>query len=160
RHHAAESAGGGARDGSPAADRRGRCGSHSPRRPRARGHRADAARRAGAGACGLRRHGAARRAALHDVPAALLPHLSSSPRGHRRRRGRRETESLSVTPISWYLALSAVLFAIGTVGVLTRRNLIVVFMAIELLLNAVNLSFVALARGLGSMDGQVIVFFV
>jgi NADH-quinone oxidoreductase subunit K len=63
-------------------------------------------------------------------------------------------------PIAWYLGLSAVLFAIGTVGVLTRRNLIVVFMSIELILNAVNLSFVALARSLGSMDGQVIVFFV
>jgi NADH-quinone oxidoreductase subunit K len=67
---------------------------------------------------------------------------------------------VSHAPISWYLALSAVLFAVGTVGVLTRRNLIVVFMAVELMLNAVNLSFVAFARGLGSMDGQVIVFFV
>jgi NADH-quinone oxidoreductase subunit K len=67
---------------------------------------------------------------------------------------------VSQAPISWYLALSAVLFAIGTVGVLTRRNLIVVFMCVELMLNAVNLSFVAFARGLGSMDGQVIVFFV
>jgi NADH-quinone oxidoreductase subunit K len=64
------------------------------------------------------------------------------------------------TPISWYLVLSAVLFAIGAVGVLVRRNLIVIFMSVELLLNAVNLSFVALARNLGSMDGQVIVFFV
>ena len=63
-------------------------------------------------------------------------------------------------PISWYLGLSAVLFAIGTIGVLTRRNLIVIFMAVEILLNAVNLSFVAFARSLGSMDGQVIVFFV
>ena len=68
--------------------------------------------------------------------------------------------SVAATPTSWYLALSAILFAIGTVGVLTRRNLIVIFMAVELLLNAVNLSFVALARSLGSMDGQVIVFFV
>ena len=68
--------------------------------------------------------------------------------------------TVSETPISWYLGLSAVLFAIGTVGVLTRRNLIVIFLSVELLLNAVNLSFVALARGLGSMDGQVIVFFV
>lgn len=67
---------------------------------------------------------------------------------------------MSQAPISWYLALSAVLFAIGTVGVLTRRNLIVVFMCVELMLNAVNLSFVAFARSLGSMDGQVIVFFV
>jgi NADH-quinone oxidoreductase subunit K len=63
-------------------------------------------------------------------------------------------------PLSWYLGLSAVLFAIGVLGVLIRRNVIVIFMAIELMLNAVNLSFVALARSSGSMDGQVIVFFV
>ena len=68
--------------------------------------------------------------------------------------------SVGATPTSWYLALSAIVFAIGTVGVLTRRNLIVIFMSVELLLNAVNLSFVAFARSLGSMDGQVIVFFV
>ena len=64
------------------------------------------------------------------------------------------------TPLGWYLALSAVLFTIGVVGVIVRRNVIVMFMAIELMLNAVNLSFVAIARSLGSMDGQVIVFFV
>jgi len=63
-------------------------------------------------------------------------------------------------PLSWYLALSAVLFTIGVLGVLVRRNVIVIFMAIEIMLNAVNLSFVALARSLGTMDGQVIVFFV
>ncbi len=63
-------------------------------------------------------------------------------------------------PLGWYLGLSAVLFAIGVLGVLVRRNVIVMFMAIELMLNAVNLSFVALARSLGSIDGQVIVFFV
>ena len=63
-------------------------------------------------------------------------------------------------PLTWYLGLSAVLFAIGAIGVLIRRNVIVIFMAIELMLNAVNLSFVALARSTGSMDGQVIVFFV
>ena len=63
-------------------------------------------------------------------------------------------------PTEAYLILSLALFTIGVVGVLTRRNLIVIFMAVELLLNAVNLSFVALARSLGSMDGQVIVFFV
>src|SRR5205823_13531373 len=63
-------------------------------------------------------------------------------------------------PLTWYLGLSAALFAIGAVGVLIRRNVIVIFMAIELMLNAVNLTFVALARSLGSMDGQVIVFFV
>ena len=64
------------------------------------------------------------------------------------------------TPLSWYMALSAVLFSIGVVGVLIRRNIIVIFMAIELMLNAVNLTFVAIARSQGSMDGQVIVFFV
>ena len=63
-------------------------------------------------------------------------------------------------PLAWYLGLSAVLFAIGVLGVLIRRNVIVIFMAIELMLNAVNLTFVAFARSLGSMDGQVIVFFV
>jgi NADH-quinone oxidoreductase subunit K len=65
-----------------------------------------------------------------------------------------------MVPISWYLALSAVLFAIGTVGVLVRRNVIVIFMAIELMLNAVNLTFVAFARQFGNVDGQVVVFFV
>jgi NADH-quinone oxidoreductase subunit K len=65
-----------------------------------------------------------------------------------------------VAPLGWYLALSALLFAIGVLGVLVRRNVIVIFMAIELMLNAVNLAFVAIARQRGSMDGQVIVFFV
>ena len=63
-------------------------------------------------------------------------------------------------PVGHWLALSAVLFSIGAVGVLLRRNLIVVLMAIEIMLNAVNLAFVALSRHLHSMDGQVIVFFV
>ena len=63
-------------------------------------------------------------------------------------------------PLGWYLGLSAVLFAIGALGVIVRRNVIVIFMAIELMLNAVNLSFVAFARSHGSVDGQVIVFFV
>ena len=67
---------------------------------------------------------------------------------------------MSAAPLAWYLVLSAVLFSIGALGVLVRRNVIVMFMAIELMLNAVNLSFVAFARSLGSMDGQVIVFFV
>ena len=65
-----------------------------------------------------------------------------------------------MVPTGWYLALAAVIFAIGAVGVLVRRNVIVILMAIELMLNAVNLTFVALARQLGSIDGQVIVFFV
>ena len=65
-----------------------------------------------------------------------------------------------MTPLGWYIALSALLFAIGVFGVLVRRNVIVIFMAIEIMLNAVNLAFVAIARHQGSMDGQVIVFFV
>jgi NADH-quinone oxidoreductase subunit K len=65
-----------------------------------------------------------------------------------------------MTPISYYLVLSAVLFAVGVAGVLIRRNVIVMFLAIELMLNAVNLVLVALGRRIGSMDGQVIVFFV
>lgn len=59
-----------------------------------------------------------------------------------------------------YVILSAVLFSIGAVGVLVRRNAIVVFMSVELMLNAVNLSFVAFARHFGRLDGQIIVFFV
>jgi NADH-quinone oxidoreductase subunit K len=65
-----------------------------------------------------------------------------------------------MTPISYYLALSAILFAVGVAGVMVRRNVIVMFLAVELMLNAVNLAFVALGRRIGSMDGQVIVFFV
>jgi NADH-quinone oxidoreductase subunit K len=65
-----------------------------------------------------------------------------------------------VVPLHYYLALSAVLFAIGVAGVLIRRDIIVILMSIELMLNAVNLTFIAFARFLGSMDGQVIVFFV
>jgi NADH-quinone oxidoreductase subunit K len=65
-----------------------------------------------------------------------------------------------MAPLNYYLVLSAVIFAIGVTGVLVRRNLIVVLMSIELMLNAVNLTFVAFSYSLGSMDGQVIVFFV
>lgn len=63
-------------------------------------------------------------------------------------------------PIPAYLALSAVLFVMGVIGVLVRRNALVVFMSIELMLNAVNLTFVAFARQLAALSGQVAVFFV
>jgi NADH-quinone oxidoreductase subunit K len=63
-------------------------------------------------------------------------------------------------PVHSYLILSAILFSIGTIGVLVRRNAIVVFMCVELMLNAVNLTFIALSRHLGNIDGQVFVFFV
>jgi NADH-quinone oxidoreductase subunit K len=59
-----------------------------------------------------------------------------------------------------YLILSAILFAIGTAGVFLRRNLITILLSIEVMLNAVNLMFVAVDRFLGSVDGQIIVFFV
>lgn len=59
-----------------------------------------------------------------------------------------------------YLIISGILFSIGTIGVLTRKNAIVIFMCIELMLNAVNLTFVAFSRYLGNLDGQVFVFFV
>jgi len=65
-----------------------------------------------------------------------------------------------MTPISYFMLLSGVLFAIGVAGVLIRRNVIVMFMSIELMLNAVNLAFIALGQRIGSIDGQVIVFFV
>ena len=63
-------------------------------------------------------------------------------------------------PISWFLVLSAILFAIGVVGVLTRRNGIVMFMSIELMVNAVNLSFVAFARQQNALHGLIFVFFI
>ena len=64
---------------------------------------------------------------------------------------------MSATP---FIVLSAILFTIGAVGVLTRRNAIVVFMCVELMLNAVNLSLVSFARINGTLDGQVMAFFV
>lgn len=63
-------------------------------------------------------------------------------------------------PVEWYVALSAILFSIGALGVLLRRNAIIIFMSVELMLNAANLLFVAFSRFLGDLDGQVLVFFV
>lgn len=61
--------------------------------------------------------------------------------------------------ISWFLGLSAVLFAIGVIGVLVRKNAIVMFMSVELMLNAVNLSLVAFSSHFGDINGQMLVFF-
>jgi NADH-quinone oxidoreductase subunit K len=61
---------------------------------------------------------------------------------------------------SYYLALSALLFSIGVIGVIIRRNPLIIFMSIELMLNAVNLSFVAFGHRLGTNEGQALVFFV
>ncbi len=63
------------------------------------------------------------------------------------------------TPISYFLVLSALLFSIGTVGVLVRRNALVIFMSVELQLNAVNLALVAFSRMHRNLDGQVLAFF-
>jgi NADH-quinone oxidoreductase subunit K len=63
-------------------------------------------------------------------------------------------------PIGYYLAVSALLFCMGLLGVLVRRNAIVLFMCVELMLNAINLTLAAAARQWGGADGQVFVFFV
>ncbi len=62
--------------------------------------------------------------------------------------------------LNWYLALSAILFAIGVCGVLLRRNVIIILMSVELMLNAVNLSLVAFSQYLQDLSGQILVFFV
>ena len=67
---------------------------------------------------------------------------------------------MGVIPVSYYLVLSAVLFGLGMVGVVFKRNIITIFMSIELMLNAVNLAFVAFARAHNQLDGLVFVFFV
>ncbi|GDX69860.1 NADH-quinone oxidoreductase subunit K [Chloroflexota bacterium] len=66
----------------------------------------------------------------------------------------------STVPTEAYLVLSAVLFGIGAMGVMLRKSALTMFMSVELMLNAVNLSFVAFARHFGRLDGQIIVFFV
>jgi len=63
-------------------------------------------------------------------------------------------------PVAYYIGLSAILFTIGALGVLIRRNPIVIFMSVELMLNSANLAFVAFARAFGELNGQIFVFFV
>lgn len=65
-----------------------------------------------------------------------------------------------MVPLAYYLILSGVIFSIGVLGFLVRRNILVIFMSIELMLNAVNLSLVAFARQFGSVDGQIFVFLI
>jgi NADH-quinone oxidoreductase subunit K len=67
---------------------------------------------------------------------------------------------MSIIPYSWYLVLSAILFGLGVVAFIFKRNMITIFMSIELMLNAVNLAFVAFARAQNQLDGLVFVFFV
>ena len=65
-----------------------------------------------------------------------------------------------MVPVTWYLYLAAILFAIGLSGVLTKRNALIVMMSVELMLNAANLTFLAFARQNGSLSGHAIAFFV
>src|ERR1041384_674583 len=65
-----------------------------------------------------------------------------------------------MVPLSHYLAVSAILFTIGTAGVLFRRNAIIIFMCVELMLNSVNLTLIAFSQFLGDQQGQILVFFV
>ena len=65
-----------------------------------------------------------------------------------------------MVPVNYYIILSAILFTIGVVGVLTRRNSLIIFMSIELMLNAANLAFVAFSSVIRSFSGQIFVFFV
>ncbi|MGH9713309.1 MAG: NADH-quinone oxidoreductase subunit NuoK [Candidatus Acidiferrales bacterium] len=67
---------------------------------------------------------------------------------------------MSVVPVSYYLVLSAILFGLGVIAFVIKHNLITIYMAIELMLNAVNLAFVAFARAHNQLDGLVFVFFV
>lgn len=67
---------------------------------------------------------------------------------------------MTTVPESWYLAVSAMLFTIGVVGVVLRRNPLVVFMSVELALNAANLALVAFGHRFGNLEGQALVFFV
>jgi NADH-quinone oxidoreductase subunit K len=65
-----------------------------------------------------------------------------------------------MVPIQYFISLSAILFTIGILGVLIRRNAIIIFMSVELMLNSANLAFITFARMFQSLDGQVFVFFV
>src|SRR5205809_404207 len=101
---------------------------------------------------------------LLHVALSLRGDLDPAPdRGHRRGRARkaevRLMQTLSV-PLEAYQLVAALLFTIGLIGVLVRRSALIIFMSIELMLNAVNLSFVAFSRQHGQMDGQIFVFFV
>jgi NADH-quinone oxidoreductase subunit K len=66
----------------------------------------------------------------------------------------------NLVPLSWYIVLSALMFSIGVFGFLARRNLIIIFMSLELMLNSVNISLVAFSHYLQSMRGQILVFFI
>ena len=98
--------------------------------------------------------------AVHRLHVCVRSDVGPDSRGDGRRRRARRARGEAVIPLGHYLVVSAVLFAIGTAGVFLRRNLITIFLSIEIMLNAVNLSFVAFGRAHGTVDGQIITFFV
>src|SRR6266851_1756684 len=151
RHHAVESGPGGTDrpEGAHRLGARGPARGTAPRPaaraapelpPGARGRGGGAAARGGRG----RGRPRTRPAALHGVPRAIRAHQPLAPRGDRGRGRARQAQA--VTLLGPALAVSAILFALGVFGVLLRRNAIVIFMCVELMLNAVNLTFVALAQ--------------
>ena len=103
-----------------------------------------------------------RRAAVHRLGACLRGHRSVA--DHRRRRRRRlgpiQEKAGVMVPVGWYMALAAALFLIGALGMLLRRNALVMFMCIELMLNAVNLTLISAGRAMNDLNGQVAVFFI
>ena len=101
-----------------------------------------------------------RRGALHAARVRVRSDLDPDPGRDGRRRRHRAQGALIVIPLNHYLILSAILFAIGTAGVFLRRNLITMLLSVEIMLNAVNLTFVAVGRYRGTVDGQIITFFV
>src|SRR6266516_3087906 len=114
-------------------------------------------RRNGASGPGARDDPVGGAAAVHRLPRPVRDH-QHSPAGGDRRRGRaRQAETVML--LGPALAVSGTLFAVGVLGVLLRRNAIVIFMCVELMLNAANLAFVAFAQQLG-VAGQIFVFFV
>ena len=124
------------------------------------------AARAAAAARGLRRLPPGRHRALHRLRAAGRDGLAAPARGDRRRADPRQAEDRLMLPLEHVIGLSAILFVIGMIGVATRRNLIVVLMSIELMLNAVNLAFVGFNRvwpgtaEAPALDGQIFVLMV
>src|SRR6185503_4995457 len=98
---------------------------------------------------------------LHRLPVPVRSHVDPD---SRRDGGRRDPGApgagVAVITLNHYLVLSAILFVIGTAGVFLRRNVITILLSIEIMLNAVNLTFVAAGRQFAAVDGQVIVFFV
>src|SRR5678816_1165966 len=98
--------------------------------------------------------------AVHRLHVCVRGDLRPDSRRDGRRRRACRAAGAAVIPLGHYLVVSAILFAIGTAGVFLRRNLITILLSIEIMLNAVNLTFVAFGRYAGDVNGQIIVFFV